>query len=67
MVLPFLDNLLQIKKKMLSYVNSFKKKKKKKMLDILVSKNLELNLPFEELFDKLSDRISRVSVGNKNV
>ena len=38
-----------------------------KMLDILVSKNLELNLPFEELFDKLSDRISRVSVGNKNV
>lgn len=55
------------KDEMLSYVNSFKTTEIEKMLDILVSKNLELNLPFEELFDKLSDRISRVSVGNKNV
>lgn len=55
------------KGEMLSYVNSFKTTEIEKMLDILVSKNLELNLPFEELFDKLSDRISRVSVGNKNV
>lgn len=55
------------KDEMLSYVDSFKTTEIEKMLDILVSKNLELNLPFEELFDKLSDRISRVSVGNKNV
>jgi len=55
------------KDEMLSYVDSFKTTEIEKMLDILVSKNLELNLPFEELFDKLNDRISRVSVGNKNV
>ena len=55
------------KDEMLSYVDSFKTTEIEKMLDILVSKNLELNLPFEELFDKLTDRISRVSVGNKNV
>lgn len=55
------------KDEMLSYVDSFKTTEIEKMLDILVSKNLELNLPFEELFDKLSDRISRVSAGNKNV
>ena len=55
------------KDEMLSYVDSFKTTEIEKMLDILVSINLKLNLPFEELFDKLSDRISRVSVGNKNV
>ena len=55
------------KDEMLSYVVSFKTTEIEKMLDILVSINLKLNLPFEELFDKLSDRISRVSVGNKNV
>ena len=55
------------KDEMLSYVNSFKTTEIEKMLDILVSKNLELNLPFEELFDKLSDRISRVSAGDENV
>ena len=55
------------KDEMLSYIDSFKTTEIEKMLDTLVSKNLELNLPFEELFDKLSDRISRVSVGNKNV
>lgn len=55
------------KDEMLSYVDSFKTTEIEKMLDILVSKNLELNLSFEELFDKLNDRISRVSVGNKNV
>lgn len=49
------------KDEMLSYVDSFKTTEIEKMLDILVSKNLELNLPFEELFDKLSDKISKIS------
>lgn len=49
------------KNEMYQYVDSFKTTEIDKLLDGLITKNLELNLSFEELFDKLADKISRIS------
>ena len=49
------------KSEMHEYVDSYKSTEIDKLLDGLVTKNLELNLSFEELFDKLSDKISKIS------